>query len=89
MGSYTFILRGSGSIRLRDLPLTLINPFPSVQEATAVAFFFLPKVCTSFFSEPYALLIGMVDMGSGLTLIIINNEISLFKYHIFINYFLY
>ena len=64
IGSNTFNLNGSGSIKLSDFPLTLMKPLPSVHEATAVAFFFLPKVCTSFFSAPYALLIVVIDMGS-------------------------
>ena len=49
----SFILIETGSMMFTDFPLTRIFPLPSEQTATAVAFFFLPKVCTSFFS--YAL----------------------------------
>merc|ERR1719237_974264 len=50
-GSHTFILIEIGSITFRDFPLMRIFPLPAEHTATAVEFFFLPKVCTYFNSS--------------------------------------
>ena len=45
-GSWTFILKVTGSTRSNGRPFTLIKPFPFLQNATAVAVFLRPKTCT-------------------------------------------
>ena len=50
IGSYSLCFSSSGCTRSSGLPFTLISPLPGLQTATAVAFFFLPKVWTTFFS---------------------------------------
>lgn len=61
IGSYSLCFSSSGCTKSSGLPFTLIKPLPGLHTATAVAFFFLPKVCTTFFSCLFFASLRMVD----------------------------